>query len=91
VVWLLSWSYSEYLWGFICKHDGLVWVLLFFYCGGFFLLFCGAHLESQHWKGRGRQIPDFEASLVYRGSSKVARVTQRYPGERGGRGGEEKR
>lgn len=57
VVWLLSWSYSEYLWGFICKHDGLVWVLLFFYCGGFFLLFCGAHLESQHWKGRGRQIP----------------------------------
>ena len=52
-------------------------------------MFCGAHLESQHLKGRGRWISDFEASLVYRGSSKTARVTQRYPGERGGRGGEE--
>jgi hypothetical protein len=26
----------------------------------------GAHLRSQHLGGRGRQISDFEASLVYR-------------------------
>jgi hypothetical protein len=29
--------------------------------------------------GRGRQISEFEASLVYRVSSRTARVTQRNP------------
>jgi hypothetical protein len=29
--------------------------------------------------GRGRQISDFEASLVYRVSSRTARATQRNP------------
>jgi hypothetical protein len=29
--------------------------------------------------GRGRQIPEFEASLVYRVSSRTARTTQRNP------------
>jgi hypothetical protein len=30
-------------------------------------------------EGRGRQISDFEASLVYRVSSRTARATQRNP------------
>jgi hypothetical protein len=29
--------------------------------------------------GRGRRISEFEASLVYRGSSRTARATQRNP------------
>jgi hypothetical protein len=29
--------------------------------------------------GRGRRIPEFEASLVYRVSSRTARATQRNP------------
>jgi hypothetical protein len=29
--------------------------------------------------GRGRQISEFEASLVYRGSSRTVRATQRNP------------
>jgi hypothetical protein len=29
--------------------------------------------------GRGRQISEFEASLVYRVSSRIARTTQRNP------------
>jgi hypothetical protein len=29
--------------------------------------------------GRGRRISEFEASLVYRGSSRIARATQRNP------------
>jgi hypothetical protein len=29
--------------------------------------------------GRGRQISEFEASLVYRMSSRIARATQRNP------------
>jgi hypothetical protein len=39
----------------------------------------GAHLQSQHSGGRGRRISEFEASLVYRGSSRTARATQRNP------------
>jgi hypothetical protein len=39
----------------------------------------GARLQSQHLGGRGRQIPEFEASLVYRVSSRTARATQRNP------------
>jgi hypothetical protein len=35
--------------------------------------------ESQHLGGRGRQISEFEDSLVYRASSKTARATQRNP------------
>jgi hypothetical protein len=31
------------------------------------------------FKGRGRQISEFKASLVYRVSSRTARVTQRNP------------
>jgi hypothetical protein len=39
----------------------------------------GACLLSQHLGGRGRQISDFEASLVYIVSSRTARATQRNP------------
>jgi hypothetical protein len=35
--------------------------------------------KSQHLGGRGRQISEFEASLVYRVSSRTARATQRNP------------
>jgi hypothetical protein len=35
--------------------------------------------QSQHWGGRGRQISEFEASLVYRVSSRTVRATQRNP------------
>jgi hypothetical protein len=35
----------------------------------------GAHLQSQHLGGRGRQISMFEASLVYRVSSRTASET----------------
>jgi hypothetical protein len=31
------------------------------------------------WGGRGRRISEFEASLVYRVSSRTARITQRNP------------
>jgi hypothetical protein len=34
---------------------------------------------SQHLGGRGRQISEFQASLVYRVSSRIARATQRNP------------
>jgi hypothetical protein len=37
----------------------------------------GAHLESQHPGGRGRQISEFKASLVCRVSYRTARATQR--------------
>jgi hypothetical protein len=37
------------------------------------------HCETQHLGGRGRQISEFEASLVYRVSSRTARATQRNP------------
>jgi hypothetical protein len=33
----------------------------------------------QHLGGRGREISEFEASLVYRVSSRTARATQRNP------------
>jgi hypothetical protein len=39
----------------------------------------GACLLSQHLGGRGRQISEFVASLVYRVSSRTARATQRNP------------
>jgi hypothetical protein len=39
----------------------------------------GARLQSQHLGGRGRQISEFEASLVYKVSSRTARATQRSP------------
>jgi hypothetical protein len=39
----------------------------------------GIHLEAQHLGGRGRQIPEFEASLVYRVSSRRVRATERNP------------
>jgi hypothetical protein len=39
----------------------------------------GTRLYSQHLGGRGRQISGFEASLVYKVSSKTARATQRNP------------
>jgi hypothetical protein len=35
--------------------------------------------ELQHWGGRGRRISEFEASLVYRVSSRTARTIQRNP------------
>jgi hypothetical protein len=37
----------------------------------------GTCLLSQHLGGRGRQISEFEASLVYRVSSRPAWATQR--------------
>ena len=37
------------------------------------------HIESQHLGGRDRQISEFEASLVYKVSSRTARDTQRNP------------
>jgi hypothetical protein len=41
---------------------------------------CGdARLESQHLRGRGRHISEFEASLVYRVSSRTARAIQKNP------------
>jgi hypothetical protein len=39
----------------------------------------GARLESQHSGGRGRQISEFEASLVCKVSSRTARAIQRNP------------
>jgi hypothetical protein len=39
----------------------------------------GAHLYSQHMGGKGRQISEFEVSLVYRVNSKTARTIQRNP------------
>jgi hypothetical protein len=39
----------------------------------------GARFESQHLGGRGRWISEFEASLVYRVSSRTARATQTNP------------
>jgi hypothetical protein len=39
----------------------------------------GTCLYSQHLGGRGRQISEFEASLVYRVSSRTARAKQRNP------------
>jgi hypothetical protein len=39
----------------------------------------GAHLYSQHLGGKGRRISEFEASLVYKVSSRTARATQRKP------------
>jgi hypothetical protein len=35
--------------------------------------------HSQHMGGRGRWISEFEASLVYRVSSRTARASQRNP------------
>ena len=37
----------------------------------------GARLSSQHSGGRGRRISEFEASLVYRVSSRAARAAQK--------------
>ena len=39
----------------------------------------GIRLQSQHLGGRGRRISEFEASLVYKVSSRIARATQRNP------------
>jgi hypothetical protein len=37
----------------------------------------GACLKSQHSGGRGRRISEFEASLVYKVSSRTARATEK--------------
>jgi murein L,D-transpeptidase YcbB/YkuD len=37
------------------------------------------YTQSQHLGGRGRRISEFEASLVYRMSSRTATATQRNP------------
>jgi hypothetical protein len=39
----------------------------------------GARLYSQHLGSRGRWISEFEASLVYKVSSRTARAIQRNP------------
>ena len=39
----------------------------------------GTCLYSQHLLGRSRELSEFEASLIYRVSSRTARVTQRKP------------
>jgi hypothetical protein len=36
-------------------------------------------LQNKKGRGRGRQISEFEASLVYKVSSRTARATQRNP------------
>jgi hypothetical protein len=47
---------------------------------GFFqLTFPHLSGQSQHSGGRGRQISEFEASLVYRVSPRTGRATQRNP------------
>jgi hypothetical protein len=38
-----------------------------------------AFIKSQHLGGRGRWISEFEASLVYKVSSRTARAIQRNP------------
>jgi hypothetical protein len=35
--------------------------------------------QPQHLEGKGRRISEFEASLIYRVSSRIAKVTQRSP------------
>jgi hypothetical protein len=40
---------------------------------------CLSKTKSQHSGGRGRRISEFEASLVYRVSSRTAKATQRNP------------
>jgi hypothetical protein len=37
----------------------------------------GERLKSQHSGGRGRQISEFEVSLIYKMSSRTARAIQR--------------
>jgi hypothetical protein len=39
----------------------------------------GTRLESQHLGGRGRQISEFKASLVFKVSSRTAWAIQRNP------------
>lgn len=39
----------------------------------------GTRLECQHLGDRGRQISDFEASLIYRPSSRTANTPPRNP------------
>jgi mRNA-degrading endonuclease YafQ of YafQ-DinJ toxin-antitoxin module len=39
----------------------------------------GTHLKSQHLGGRDRHISEFEASLVYKVSSRTARFIKRNP------------
>jgi hypothetical protein len=39
----------------------------------------GVVAQSQHLGGRGRQISEFKASLVYKVSSRTARAIQRNP------------
>jgi hypothetical protein len=39
----------------------------------------GTYFSSQHLRGRGRWISEFETSLVYKVSSRPARATQRNP------------
>jgi hypothetical protein len=39
----------------------------------------GGRGKSQHLGGRGRRISEFEASLVYRVSSRTVRAAQRNP------------
>jgi hypothetical protein len=41
--------------------------------------YSGTCLLSQHSGGRGRQISEFKASLVYKVSSRTARAIQRNP------------
>jgi len=37
------------------------------------------HTRTQNWGSRGRRISEFETSLVYRASSRIAKTTQRIP------------
>ena len=39
----------------------------------------GASIQAQHLVSKGRWISEFEASLIYRPSSRTARATQRNP------------
>jgi hypothetical protein len=50
---------------------------LAFHCND--ILANGFELAIKHSGGRGRQISEFEASLVYKVSSRTARAIQRNP------------
>ena len=68
---LISVDFSWQVPSFSFIHGALETDLTFF--GG------GTCLESQHWGSRGKLIFEFENSLVYRVSSRIAKATQRNP------------
>jgi hypothetical protein len=67
----------------ICLHVFFIYLGFFLFLLDIFFIYIsntipvghgGAHLYSQHLGGRGRRIFEFEASVVYRVSSRTARA-----------------